>query len=72
MEKNMKSRNSAKFILIALLAALAIPAGLAAQGDAAPANKPKHHRYKLVDIGLGGPQSAVFEFAHTLTNRGAV
>ena len=68
----MKSESSPKFILIALLAALAIPAGLAAQDDTAPANKPKHHRYKLVDIGLGGPQSAVFEFAHTLTNRGAV
>jgi hypothetical protein len=45
---------------ITLFAALAIPAGLAGQEDTAQANKPKHHhyKYKLVDIGLGGPQSA--------------
>jgi probable HAF family extracellular repeat protein len=68
----MKSRRVMLVTAITLFTALAIPAELAGQDDTAQANKPKHHHYKLVDIGLGGPQSAVFEFAHTLTNRGAV
>jgi hypothetical protein len=68
----MKSRRVMLVTVITLFASLAIPAGLAGQDDTAQSNKPKHYHYKLVDIGLGGPQSAVFEFAHTLTNRGAV
>lgn len=52
----MKSRLSNCFTVVALLAALAIPSGLAAQGH----NQPR--RYKLVDLGtLGGPNSIVNE-----------
>jgi len=68
----MKSNKLTWLMLLPLFASVAIPAGLAGQDDTAQANKPKHHHYKLVDIGLGGPQSAVFEFAHTLSKRGAV
>lgn len=58
----MKPRKLISTIAILLLAALAIPASLAAQDDSAQANKPKHHHYKLVDIGtFGGPESYVSE-----------
>jgi probable HAF family extracellular repeat protein len=68
----MKPNALAISIAITLCATLAIPVESVAQDAMAPTNKPKYYRYKLVDIGLGGPQSAVFEFAHTLTDRGAV
>jgi probable HAF family extracellular repeat protein len=55
-----------------LFAALMTPVSLDAQDDTTQVNKPKHHHYKVVDIGLGGPQSAVFEFFHTLTSRGTL
>ena len=48
------------------------PLQVFAQEQATDSQRKAPHRYKLVDIGLGGPQSAVFEFAHALTNRGAV
>jgi probable HAF family extracellular repeat protein len=56
-------------LLVALTVLLAIPARLTAQGSE---EHRVHHRYKLIDIGLGGPQSAVIEFAHTLNIPGAV
>ena len=41
-----------------LLAALAIPAALTAQDNSAQNNKPKHHHYKLIDVGtFGGPNA---------------
>ena len=45
---------------LAVVAALAIPVGAAAQDSPSHAPKLKHHTYKLVDIGtLGGPHSEV-------------
>jgi hypothetical protein len=56
-------------LLVTFTILLAVPDQLTAQSSEEHRG---HHRYKLIDIGLGGPQSAVFEFAHTLSNRGAV
>jgi probable HAF family extracellular repeat protein len=45
--------------VLAVFAALAIPAGLAAQGSAAQA-RPQNHHYKLIDMGtFGGPSSFI-------------
>jgi probable HAF family extracellular repeat protein len=47
-------------IEVCLLAALAMPVWTAAQDNPSPDNKPKHKKYKLVDIGtFGGPASYV-------------
>jgi probable HAF family extracellular repeat protein len=55
----MKSRFSTIPTAIALFAALAIPAGYAAQNKQHQ-NNAKHHHYKLFDLGtLGGPNSGV-------------
>jgi probable HAF family extracellular repeat protein len=51
----MKSRRLTCITMMMLLAALAIPVGLAALADAA---QPKHHHYQITDIGtFGGPSS---------------
>jgi probable HAF family extracellular repeat protein len=47
-------------IPLTLLAALAISHSVAAQDTAIQTNKPKHHTYKLIDIGtFGGPNSII-------------
>src|SRR5690348_2963675 len=57
----MKSRTLTWMTAMTLFAALAVPMRLAAQDGTAQANKPKHHHYKLVDLGtFGGPNSGVF------------
>lgn len=57
----MKSRILTCLTAMTLFAALAVPMRLAAQDGTAQANKPKHHHYKLVDLGtFGGPNSGVF------------
>jgi probable HAF family extracellular repeat protein len=74
----MKSK-TVYIIGMTLFAALAIPIHLAAQNN--QESKPKHHHYKLFDMGtLGGPQSYVNpgsgndtgNFASILNNRGTV
>jgi probable HAF family extracellular repeat protein len=66
----MKSKRSTCVHVIALLAALAVPLGLAAQNKQ---DHGKHHRYKLVDLGtLGGPNSSVLLGLQVLDNRGTV
>lgn len=45
---------------IALLAALAVPVSLAAQDNQDRNKNPKHHHYKLIDMGtFGGPESNI-------------
>jgi probable HAF family extracellular repeat protein len=73
----MKSRKLMCIQAIVLVAALAIPAGLAAQDNQGETSNHKHHHYKFIDLGtFGGPQSWVngaFEFpAATLNNAGTV
>ena len=64
----MKSKITAISLAATLFAALAAPVRVRAQDQ-----EQLHRRYRLVDVGtFGGPQSAVFEFAHTLSNRGAL
>jgi probable HAF family extracellular repeat protein len=54
----MKFRTWNCMIALSLLAALAIPTGMAAQENPSPDHKAKHHKYRLIDIGtLGGPAS---------------
>jgi len=54
----MKSRKLSSLIALAAFALVFIHANLAAQDDAVNAKKPKHHHYKLVDMGtFGGPAS---------------
>jgi hypothetical protein len=52
----MKSGRMMWITAMTLFAVRAIPVRLDAQYDTAQGNKPKHHHYKLVDIGtFGGP-----------------
>ena len=54
----MKSRTWKWMIELSLFAALALPIGMAAQDNPSPDHKPKHKKYKLIDIGtFGGPAS---------------
>jgi probable HAF family extracellular repeat protein len=68
-------RSTKRIAAMALLAALAFPAGLVAKSK--QNHKPQHHHYKLIDLRtFGGPQSWVmggFEgSAATLSNAGTV
>jgi probable HAF family extracellular repeat protein len=57
-EKNMKSRTWMWMTVVYLFAALAMSAGMAAQDNPSQDHKPKHHQYKLIDMGtFGGPAS---------------
>lgn len=56
----MKSKTFTFATTLSLLATLAIPVYLAAQDTATQNHAPKHHHYKLIDLGtLGGPNSSV-------------
>lgn len=58
----MKSRIFNLVISVAVLTVLTIPLGLAAQNDAAQAQKTQHHHYKLIDMGtFGGSSSCINE-----------
>jgi len=70
----MKSRVLTCITAMTLVAALAIPVGLAAQDDVAQANKPKHHHYKLIDMGTFGGPASNFSFnpSQDINHRGVV
>ena len=58
---------------VAVIAALALPLGVAAQDTATQNHKPKHHHYIFKDSGtFGGPGSTPTEFQQVLNNRGTV
>ena len=55
--------------ILLLLSALAVPMGLAAEDPQAP----KHHHYKLIDLGtFGGPTSGTTDELQVLNHRGMV
>jgi hypothetical protein len=75
----MKSRRATRIITM-MLFALAVPIGVAAQGNGTR-NNAKHHHYKLIDFGtFGGPSSGLdtpggppeFPFVRVLSRAGAV
>src|ERR1700676_4783600 len=54
LENNMRSNKLSHVFVVTILTVLATSTSLAAQEE-----HPKHHHYKLIDLGtLGGPQSA--------------
>jgi hypothetical protein len=54
----MKSRTWTWMTAVYLFAALAMPVGMAAQDSPSQDHKPKHHQYRLIDMGtFGGPAS---------------
>ena len=55
---------------LALLTALTIPVGLAAQTQNGPDHHDRHHRYKLVDVGTFGGPDSYFIFGVGLNNQG--
>src|SRR5260370_15537825 len=67
----MKSGTFTQFVVaIMLVAAVAVPVRVAAQTD--PGEQPKHHHYKLIDLGtLGGPMS-INQIGPALNNEGTV
>jgi probable HAF family extracellular repeat protein len=68
----MKSRR-VTCIIAMMLFAVALPFSVAAQDHGTQDRGPKHHHYKVVDLGtFGGPGSTVSGETHTLTARGGV
>jgi probable HAF family extracellular repeat protein len=60
----MKSRLWMWTTVVYLFAALAMPICMAAQDNPSQEHKPKHHQYKLIDLGtFGGPNSSVPSFS---------
>ena len=69
----MKSKKCTSVVVMSLFAVLAMPVGMAAQDNPSQNPKPKHHQYKLIDLGtFGGPDSAVGGFGTFLNNPGTV
>ena len=67
----MKPRTWIWMTVVYLFAALATPVWMAAQDNPSQDHKPKHHQYKLIDLGtLGGPQSINYGLTGPLNNRG--
>src|SRR5271167_4486596 len=59
-ERNMKPRTWMWMPVVSLFAVLAMPVGMAAQDNPSQDHKPKHQKYKLIDLGtFGGPNSFV-------------
>jgi probable HAF family extracellular repeat protein len=71
----MKSPAWTTINALTLAAAIVIPIALAAQDDASQHHKPRHHTYKLVDLGtFGGPNSFYFSepIVRSVNNLGTV
>ena len=69
----MKSRTWKWMIAVSLFAALAMPVGMAAQDNPSPDHKPKHKKYKLIDLGtFGGNESWINDATQSLNNPGLV
>jgi probable HAF family extracellular repeat protein len=74
----MKFRTWMLTLLLALFDALAVPVGMAAQDNSSQDHKPKHHQYKLIDMGtFGGPASYTLNNgagtgSRVLNNRGTL
>ena len=69
----MKSLTWMWMTVVSVFAVLAMPICIAAQDNPSQEHKPKHHQYKLVDLGtLGGPQSIIFGLTRPLNNGGEV
>jgi probable HAF family extracellular repeat protein len=65
----MKSRTWTWTTAVYLFAALAMPVGMAAQDSPSQDHNPKHHQYKLIDLGtFGGPNSIVESFSLVSVN----
>ena len=59
--------------LLASVVALVMPFGVAAQEDAMQNQKPKHHMYRLIDVGtLGGPLSGFASPSSVTVNSGGI
>jgi probable HAF family extracellular repeat protein len=66
----MKPKFSTCIVVLTLFAGIAIPARPAAHKDQ---RRPKHHHYKLIDVGtFGGPGSGIFESQHLFTRNGTL
>jgi probable HAF family extracellular repeat protein len=77
LQGSYKSRMFANIVAATLFAAMAMPVGVLAQGNAVQEQSAAHHHYKLVDLGtFGGPLSTVFlaedNYNPILNNRGTV
>jgi len=69
----MKSGKWTSLIPLTLLAALAISHSVSAQDTSIQTNKPKHHTYKLIDLGtLGGPSSTPASPSSVTVNSGGI
>ena len=69
----MKSRTWMRITVVSLFAALGVPACIAAQDNPSQEHKPKHHQYKLVDLGtFGGPAGLVVGSEVSINSRGVV
>jgi probable HAF family extracellular repeat protein len=74
-EMTMKPRTWMWMPVVSLFVALAMPIGMAAQDNPSQTNKPKHHTYKLIDLGtFGGPNSFFFSapVGDNINNHGTV
>ena len=71
----MKPRTWKWMPVVSLIAVLSMPSGMTAQDGSLRQTKPKHHHYKLVDLGtFGGPNSFYFSspVVESVNNRGEV